>query len=94
MTKTWKKAFKMYMLSENLQSVPKVSFKTITKSKYILRKEPKENYLSTIEAISFALKELENIDELIPLKSLDYIQDFQIKKMGEDRFKRFYLKTN
>lgn len=91
---TWRKAYKMFMLSENLHELPKMSFKKERRSIYYLRKEPKENFLSTIEAISFALNELEGMNPNQSLKALSYIQEFQLKKMGREKFQKNYLKTN
>lgn len=57
---TWKKAFRMYMLSNNLHKLAKLSLPISTKGQYIIRKTKKPNALSTLEATCHALALLEN----------------------------------
>jgi len=80
---TWKKANKIYFLNPFLQKIPNVSFKETSISKYRLRKEPKESYLSTFEAILKACEadHSQNLDK--HLAPLEFIQRFQ-----ESYFKR------
>lgn len=48
---TWRTAKKMLRLSENLKTVPKISFTPTRASAFKIRKQPAANCLSTIEAI-------------------------------------------
>lgn len=89
---TWKKAKKILYLNPKLSKLPTISIKPSTPSRYVLRKEPKENYLSTLEAICECVMKFEGKDIFKTLDTLKYIQDFQIEKMGIENFKSFYLK--
>lgn len=57
---TWKKAYRMYMLSNNLHNLPKLSLPTNIEGQYIIRKTKKKNALSTLEATCYALALLES----------------------------------
>lgn len=58
---TWKKAYKMFMLSSNLQQIPHVCLPESLASagQYHIRKVAKKNALSSLEACSYALALLE-----------------------------------
>jgi len=58
---TWKKAYRMFMLSSNLQALNQVCLPdTLAKSgQYLIRKVAKKNALSSLEACCFALSLLE-----------------------------------
>ncbi|WBA08005.1 tRNA-uridine aminocarboxypropyltransferase [Salinivibrio kushneri] len=56
---TWKKAYKMYQLSTNLQALPSISIDAKTPSQYQIRKSRKPGALSTLEAGYMALSQLE-----------------------------------
>ena len=63
---TWKKAYRMFMLSHNLQALEQVCLpdKLANSGQYLIRKVAKENALSSLEACCFALALLENeLDE-------------------------------
>lgn len=63
---TWKKAYRMFMLSQNLQALEQVCLpdKLANSGQYLIRKVAKENALSSLEACCFALALLENeLDE-------------------------------
>lgn len=47
---TWKKAYKMWQLSENLHALPRLSLPDDLKGNYQIRKAPREGCLSTVEA--------------------------------------------
>lgn len=75
---TWKKAYRMFMLSSNLQALTQVCLpETLANSgQYLIRKVAKKNALSSLEACCFALAVLENElgkKELIETKSGDKI---------------------
>ncbi len=57
---TWKKAYRMYQVSTNLQQLPKLQLPTGLPSYYAIRKTRVDNGLSTLEASCYALALLEN----------------------------------
>lgn len=59
---TWKKAYRMFMLSKKLQEMPQVSLpENIANSgQYHIRKVAKKNALSSLEATCYALALIEN----------------------------------
>ena len=57
---TWKKAYRMYMLSNNIQRLPKLQLPNGIMGHYKIRKTNKENALSTLEACCHALSLLES----------------------------------
>jgi DTW domain-containing protein YfiP len=87
---TWKKAKKIYYSSKNLQSLKQITLDNNLTSEYILRKEPKVGYLSTLESIVHTLEYFENRKFSRPIDVLKNIQSFQIEKMGKKKFKEFY----
>ncbi|MGX1113047.1 DTW domain-containing protein YfiP [Pseudoalteromonas sp. MBR-15] len=66
---TWKKAYKMLMLTPSLQHFKAVSFATLPKNKYVIRKAPRADSLSTLEAVAQSLNLIEqcNVDPLYHL---------------------------
>ncbi|PCI63285.1 MAG: hypothetical protein COB35_01445 [Gammaproteobacteria bacterium] len=60
---TWKKAYRMYMLSKNLHSITKLQLPTGYRSLYKIRKTTVTNGLSTLEACCYALSDLEKEPE-------------------------------
>ncbi len=63
---TWSCAKKMFIQSENLQILKHMSFSTTQTSKYEIKEQPNERYLSTIESTLVVLEELNKwgIEEL------------------------------
>jgi len=63
---TWKKAYRMLMLSKNLQATPQVCLpeNLADKGQYLIRKVAKANALSSLEACCYALAILENSDNV------------------------------
>ena len=47
---TWSCARKMLKLSANLQALPRVMFSAATRSRYVIKQQPQEGCLSTLEA--------------------------------------------
>ncbi len=74
---TWKKANRIYFENQFLHSLPKVSFTSEIKSQYFLRKEPKDNYLSTFEAALYAIEIDQNEIYQESLNPLKFIQQYQ-----------------
>jgi DTW domain-containing protein YfiP len=62
---TWKKAYRMYMLSTNLQQLPQVCLPDdlANSGQYLIRKVAKNNALSSLEASCYALALLEEGSE-------------------------------
>ena len=56
---TWKKAYRMYMLSKNLQLINHITLPENIIGQYDIRKTNKKNALSTLEACCYALEILE-----------------------------------
>ena len=57
---TWKKAYRMYMLSKNLHLIDHIALPDNLIGQYEIRKTNKNNALSTLEACCYALEILEN----------------------------------
>ena len=89
---SWRKSRKIFYNSPFLQSLPSCSFSLSQPSRYKIRKEPKPNYCSTLEAIVYMLAELEHEPEKYSnlLSTMDWMIDQQIKLMGEKNFRTNY----
>lgn len=74
---TWKKAYRMFMLSKNLQQLMQVSLPLNIESLYKIRKTSKENALSTLEACCYALAMLENNKQSVNYLPQQYHQLLQ-----------------
>lgn len=95
---TWKKAYKMWQLSTNLHSLPKVHLDTELSGNYRVRKAPKDNALSTAEAgyhvlsqldgESVATKELDKFGSI--LTAFDNMIEFHISQMPEGVYQKNY----
>ena len=90
---SWKKAYKLLMSNLFLQALPKVMINVSDKSEYRIRKSPREDGLSTVEAGYYLLSELENNnDKFLPLLDVfNKMIDFQIKRMPADIYNKNYL---
>jgi len=60
---TWKKAYRMYMLSKVLHQIPHLCLPGNLTGRYLIRKTAKKNALSTLEACCYALGLMENNPE-------------------------------
>ena len=95
---TWKKAYKMWQLSTNLHSLPKVHLDTELSGNYRVRKAPKDNALSTAEAgyhvlsqldgESGATKEWDKFGSI--LTAFDNMIEFHISQMPEGVYQKNY----
>lgn len=92
---SWKKAYKLLMSNPFLQALPKVIINIENKSTYRIRKSPKEEGLSTVEAGYYLLSELENnADKFIPLLTVfNKMIDFQIASMPAEVYQKHYLNS-
>lgn len=82
---TWSCARKMLKLSPSLQRIPRVTFTTSRRSRYVIKQQPQDGCLSTLEATHEVLLALERAGldrypEPGQLPALfDRMQDFQIR---------------
>ena len=90
---SWKKAYKLLMSNPFLQKLPKISINVDAKSNYRLRKSPREDGLSTVEAGYYLLSQLEsNTEKFLPLlKSFEFMIDYQISKIPAEIYQSHYL---
>ncbi|XP_065189314.1 tRNA-uridine aminocarboxypropyltransferase 2-like [Sycon ciliatum] len=76
---TWKQAKGLYVQNERLRNIPAVSLSSTQTSAYIIRTQPTDTALSTLESAALALSILENKPQLFedlvrPLRALCNIQ--------------------
>jgi DTW domain-containing protein YfiP len=82
---TWRGARKIHRLSPSLQRLPRIKFVPTTPSRYVIKKQPRPDCLSTLEATHELLLVLEQtgLDRYpLPAQLLDVfqrMQAFQIK---------------
>lgn len=89
---TWKKAYKMFRLSTNLQQLPQISLpeNLANAGQYHIRKVAKKNALSSLEASCYALAILEknsNSDDVTPNNAGKY----QLLLDNFSKFNQFQL---
>lgn len=89
---SWKKSRRMLYESPQLQQLQSVSLTGIPPSRYLIRKEPGPGYVSTLEAIVFALSLLEDDASKYQslLATMDYMIQRQIDYMGKAVFEKNY----
>ncbi|MCH2058920.1 MAG: DTW domain-containing protein [Thalassotalea sp.] len=77
---TWKKSYKTFQLSKCLQSLTQVSLPNDLEGQYEIRTTRKQNALSTLEAVSYALQFLEQDQEKYDtlLKSFVKFNQYQL----------------
>ena len=83
---TWKKAYRMYMLSKNLQLIDHLVLPDDLIGQYTIRKTDKKNALSTLEACCYALEILE--------KSPNKYQKLLDGFIGFNQFQLSFRKSN
>lgn len=81
---TWPCAKKMLRLSENLHGLQSISFSNTKKSEFIIKQQPHELCLSTIESTKVIIEELcaigiENVDSSSFLKPFKFMVNYQIE---------------
>ncbi len=82
---TWSCARKMLKLSPTLQRLPRVMFSTAARSRYVIKQQPQDGCLSTLEATHELLHALERAGlDSYPLPAqlpalFDRMQEFQIR---------------
>lgn len=92
---TWKKAYKMWQLSENLHGLPTVALDNADNGNYRIRKSPKAQGVSTVEAGYLALIALEGPESetrFAPLLDVfNKMIEYQIQQMPAGVFEKNYL---
>lgn len=89
---TWRKAKKIFMLSTNLHFLSTIQLTQIEESHYKIRKAPRADALSTIEATIETLKYLEpHLNTTPAIDSFHKMIDLQIQKMGREIYQNNYL---
>tara|TARA_R100001377_G_scaffold82100_1_gene62134 strand:- start:3365 stop:3967 length:603 start_codon:yes stop_codon:yes gene_type:complete len=89
---TWRKSRRMLMENPWLEALPRYALPTPPPSRYRIRREPKPEAISTLEAIVHCLGLLEgDATRYQPLlEQMDRLVDEQIAHMGEEVFARNY----
>lgn len=86
---TWDEAKKIIYHSPYLKQFQHITFKTPITSNYMIRKQPKDHYLSTIESVGHLLR-LNALANGLDLKSKDYDRLFDIfSKMVQQQLAYF-----
>ncbi|MGB5444603.1 MAG: tRNA-uridine aminocarboxypropyltransferase [Psychromonas sp.] len=90
---SWKKAYKLLMSNPFLQKLPKISINVEQKSQYRIRKSPRDDGLSTVEAGYYLLSQLEkSCGKFKPLlNSFEYMIDYQISNIPADIYHKNYI---
>ncbi len=88
---TWRKTAKLLHLNPWLNALPRLALNVDQPSRYRIRKSPRADGLSTIEAAAQALNALHgNRDYDAILGAFELMIDQQIRAMGEDTYRRNY----
>ncbi|WP_299013510.1 tRNA-uridine aminocarboxypropyltransferase [uncultured Photobacterium sp.] len=90
---TWKKAYKMWQLSSNLHTLPTVNLDNAEQQgNYRIRKSPKAQGVSTVEAGYLALSAMEgDCEKFTPLlDTFNRMIEYQIQQMPEGVFEKNY----
>lgn len=89
---SWKKAYKLLMLNPFLQALPKISITVDEKTQYRIRKSPRQDGLSTVEAAYYLLSNLEeNYTKFTPMLDVfNQMIDYQISRMPAHIYQQHY----
>jgi DTW domain-containing protein YfiP len=90
---TWKKAYKILQLTPLLQQFTAVSFKQLPKNKYTIRKAPRADSLSTLEAIAHSLQLIEGLNPAPLYALLDALIDKQTALMPPHVKARYFTQN-
>lgn len=93
---TWQQAKSMYKSSPNLQKMRQVKLLVQRPSNYVIRTQPMQACLSTVETAAEALAVLEGDEQYVTelVKPLRTLCDFQIERGAlEHQSKEFLIKT-
>lgn len=88
---TWRKVARMMHINPWLNSLPCIAIESSNASEYQIRKSPREDGLSTIEAAVHVLNKLHpNNDFSDTLKAFRKMISYQVNRMGEETFNKNY----
>lgn len=87
---TWKKAFKIFQLSKNLHAFTQVHLPRALEGRYTIRKAPKDNALSTVEAVYHALSIMQACDATPLITAFDKMIEFQIAQLPEGLYEKHF----
>jgi DTW domain-containing protein YfiP len=91
---TWSQARSLLRKNPWLEDLPKVAFAPEKPSEYRIRREPREDYVSTLEAMVYALGCLEEGDParfqalMAPFRAMVDVQVAFASRVGEPRWRR------
>lgn len=91
---SWRKAKRLLHCNPCLAALPRLSFATPPPSRYRLRKVPAAEALSTIEAITYALEQLEGHSFQQLLAPFEALIEQQISAMGSERYQADFAARN
>ena len=92
---TWRKVARMLHLNPWLSQLACFAIDNLNSSQYLIRKSPRDDGLSTIEAAVCVLNELHNEQSFDPiLGAFHKMIEFQIQAMGLETFQNNYLNRN
>lgn len=80
---TWKKAYKILQLTPLLTKFKTVSFKQLPQNRYAIRKAPRADSLSTLEAVAHSLLLIEQLNPAPLYNLLDELIQKQTQHMPE-----------
>ena len=80
---TWKKAYKILQLTTLLNQFKTVSFKQLPKNRYAIRKAPRADSLSTLEAVAHSLFLIEQLNPAPLYNALNELIQKQTQHMPE-----------
>lgn len=87
---TWRKVFKMMSLNPWLNDFPFLHLNLDVPSQYKIRKAPRKDSLSTLEAVGLSLKAIDSQLDINPLhQALNAMVEKQLQFMPEDARKRY-----
>jgi DTW domain-containing protein YfiP len=92
---TWRKVSRLLHLNPWLMKIPSIAIRPTHISEYKIRKSPREDGLSTIEAAVSILNDLhadKNFSPILP--AFRKMIELQITAMGIDKFQNNYLKVH
>lgn len=88
---TWRKVSRLIHLNPWLNELASISILASSASKYTIRKSPRDDGLSTIEAAVCILNDLHNSQDYTPILGAFYkMINLQIQAMGNDTFQKNY----
>lgn len=86
---SWKKAFKIYQLNPWLKHFPALHFSAAEKTAYKIRKAPRADSLSTLEAVAWCLENLDNCNTQPLYRAFEAMIDGQWRFMSAQVKERY-----